>query len=174
MKNRTNLGRVPGRPLLIGLLVAVAVSGCFRGPKDYEPPSSKAKIFLPSVRHAGPEPVYSRLRWVHPPEVLPARSIPGDDSDQTVPKIKPIYQINVDNSTLEELSRIIAATAQYTSYCAPSISKQKVSINNLGTIDELAAIIARDANITVVIDHPNREVRFFGSSPQDPELLNEY
>jgi hypothetical protein len=158
----------------VALLAVLGMTGCFSGVKEYEGGKGRRTMFLPSVRSYAAEPVYARTRWVHPPEVLPARSVPGEDFSRGAAPIRPVYQMTFKDASLKEASRILAATARYTSYCAPSIEDQKVSVNNLGNIDELAAIIAKNASITVVVDHPNKAVRFLSPSESaDPQLFDE-
>lgn len=156
-----------------GVVTALCLSmtGCYYKTKDYEP-NRHEKLLLPSARSFGPEPVYSRLRWVHPPDLLPAREIPGSvDADlENVPNYRPVFQMVIKNGTLQEISRVLAATARYTSYCAPSISENKLTIESLGTIDELGQTVARKAGIKVVIDHTNHAVQFLASSENEPNL----
>jgi hypothetical protein len=63
--------------------------------------------------------------------------------------------------------------ARYSSYTAPSIAKNKISVKNLGTIDELARIIEGTAKVKVVVDHVNREVRFLAAHAEAPRLYSE-
>ncbi len=148
--------------------------GC-SGVKDYQPIPRNGGLFMPSVRTAGPEPVYARIKWVRPPEVLPQR----DEGHQTAdnlresPSFRPVFQLTVKDITLEETARVLAATARYSSFTAPSIAKDKISVTNLGTIDELARIIEGKAQVQVVVDHENREVRFLAAHKEQPRLLDE-
>jgi hypothetical protein len=153
----------------------VSAVGC-GGPKEYEPYStSQRTIFMPSVRTVGAEPVYARTRWVRPPEVLPQRDRPGavDEQLRETPSLRTVFQLSLQDVTLEETARILAATARYSSYTAPSIASEKISIKNLGTIDELARIIESKAQVQVVVDHENKEVRFLPASGQSPRLFEE-
>jgi hypothetical protein len=81
--------------------------------------------------------------------------------------------LSLKNATLEETARVLAATARYSSYTAPSIAKNKISVTNLGTIDELARIIESKARVQVVVDHENREVRFLAAHAEQPRLFDE-
>lgn len=165
------------RQTLLGTCSAavVALAGC-AGPKPYEPYANDQRtIFMPSVRTVGAEPVYSRTRWVRPPELLPQRDIPGstDVALRNTPILRTIFELSVKNATLEETARILAATARYSSYTAPSIAAEKISVKNLGTIDELGRIIESKAQVQVIIDHENKEVRFLPASAQSPKLFEE-
>jgi hypothetical protein len=84
-----------------------------------------------------------------------------------------VFQLSLKNTTLEETARVLAATARYSSYTAPSIAKEKISVTNLGTIDELARIIESKARVQVVVDHENREVRFLAAHAEQPRLFDE-
>jgi hypothetical protein len=153
----------------------VALAGC-AGPKEYEPyATSQRTLFMPSVRTVGPEPVYSRTRWVRPPEVLPQRDMPGVTEAALVnsPSLRTVFQLSLTNATLEETARVLAATARYSSYTAPSIANQKVSIKNIGTIDELGRIIEKEAQVRVIVDHENKEVRVLAAEAQSPRLFEE-
>lgn len=153
----------------------LATSGC-GGPKPYQPYSNTQRtMFLPSVRTVGPDPVYARTRWVRPPEVLPQRDIAGvtDQELKDSPSLRTVFELSIKNATLEETARILAATARYSSYTAPSIALEKISVKNLGTIDELGRIIEGKAPVHVVIDHENKEVRFLPASGQSPKLFEE-
>jgi hypothetical protein len=157
-------------------LVVVGGVGC-SGVKPYEP-NSKANrtIFMPSVQTVAPEPVYARTRWVNAPHVLPSRDKMGASESGSLgetPTLRSVFHLSLKNATLEETARVLAATARYSSYTAPSIASERISVDNLGTIDELAAIIESKARVQVVIDHENKEVRFLGGFAQPPRLYDE-
>jgi hypothetical protein len=106
--------------------------------------------------------------------VLPVREMPQSaDVSSDTPAIRPVYHLKLKGSTLEETGRVLAALARYSSYVAPSIAKNKVSVENLGTIDELARIIEREGKVTVVVDHENREVRLLSAHAEAPRLFSE-
>lgn len=162
--------------LVLASLVIFTV-GCQKGPKPWEPDSASGRtLFLPSVRAVGAAPVYSRTRWSQPPEVLPNRERPGShDSDhaQEAPGLRPVFQLSLKNTSLEEAARVLAATARYSSYTDPAIARQKISIENLGTIDELGEDIERKARIQVLVDHRRKEVRFLSATGEQPRLFSE-
>jgi len=68
---------------------------------------------------------------------------------------------------------VLAAISRYSSYTAPSIALEKISVDNLGTIDELAQIIGSKAHVQVIVDHPNKEVRFLATRGEQPRLFEE-
>ncbi len=161
---------------LIGL--GIVLAGCATGPKEYEPYSTNDRtLFMPTFRTAAPEPVYARTRWAHLPEVLPQREMPGDDKREggpdTGPALRPVFQLTLKKSSLEETARVLAAMARYSSYTDPSIAQNTFSIENLGTIDELGRTIGVKAGIQVVIDHDNKEVRFLAPAAETPRLFSE-
>jgi sulfite reductase beta subunit-like hemoprotein len=84
-----------------------------------------------------------------------------------------VFQLNLKNVSMEEAARVLAATSRYQSYTDPSIAKQKITIENLGTIDELARLIERKAQVQVVVDHAGREVRFLPATGEPPKLFSE-
>jgi len=157
-------------------ILSLSFAGC-AGVKEYEPnEKGKRTLFMPVVRSEAPEPVYARTRWVHPPDNLPNRDRPGAVEElplQTAPRLRSVFHLSLKNSTLEETARVLAATSRYSSYTAPSIAAEKVSVDNLGTIDELARIIESKAHIQVVVDHQNKEVRFLAGHTEPPKLFDE-
>ncbi|MFN4895356.1 MAG: hypothetical protein ACK5GN_05730 [Pseudomonadota bacterium] len=160
----------------LGFIIACCLmtSAC-GGVKDYQPIPKNEGLFMPSVRTVGPEPVYARTRWVRAPQVLPERDNPvaSEGALRDSPSLRPVFQLSLKNTTLEETARVLAATARYSSYTAPSIAKEKISVTNLGTIDELARIIESKARVQVVVDHENREVRFLAAHAEQPRLFDE-
>lgn len=158
-------------------LVLLCVLSACAGLKPYEPvDASRRTLFLPSVRTAAPEPVYARTRWVRAADVVPAREQYGATDQGKLgesPKLRSVFLLSLKNSSLEETARVLAAMARYSSFTAPSISSQKISVENVGTIDELARIIEGKARINVVVDHENKEVRFLAAHGEAPRLLDE-
>jgi len=113
---------------------------------------------------------------VQTPDVLPQRELPGGDArvgPNVGPAIRPVFHFAIKDATLEETARVLAALARYSSFTAPSIAKRQFSSENLGTIDELAQIIGRKAQIEVIVDHENKEVRFLAPSSEEPQLFSE-
>lgn len=151
--------------------------GCASGFKPYDPiDHTKRTIFMPSVRAVGPEPVYARTRWVYAPEALPNREREGDNEGPALrgsPRLRSVFHLALKNATLEETARVLAATSRYSSYTAPSIASEKISVDNLGTIDELAQIIGSKAHVQVIVDHQNKEVRFLAARGEQPRLFEE-
>lgn len=148
------------------LVLLVGVSGCMRGPKPYEPRQDR-KVYSIAVRQVAPEPVYKRVRQGYLPEPLPARTVRASNA----PLILPVIHLDVQDVTLEEAAKVLASSARYSSYCASSIAAQRLSLSTLGTIDELATKIARTANVQVVVDHNNHEVRFMSGSKGGTEVV---
>jgi hypothetical protein len=158
------------------LVIGLTLSGCGSTTKPFNPKSDGQRtIFMPSVRTVGPEPVYARTRWVRAPEVVPERDIPGQSNGGLgdSPSLRPVFQLSLKDATLEETARVLAATARYSSFTSPSIAADKISVKNIGTIDELARIIESKARVQVVVDHENREVRFLAVHAEQPRLFDE-
>jgi hypothetical protein len=68
---------------------------------------------------------------------------------------------------------VLAATARYSSYTASSIADENITIESIGTIDELGIEIGILAGIHVVVDHKHKEVRFLGAQPKAPKFFNQ-
>jgi len=159
---------------VLSILSASMISGC-GGVKDYQPIPKDNALYMPSVRTVGAEPVYARTRWVRPPEVVPQRESyqAAAMNMRESPSLRPVFELSLKNTSLEETARVLAATARYSSYTAPSIANDKISVTNLGTIDELARIIESKARVQVVVDHENREVRFLAAQAEQPRFFEE-
>jgi len=142
------------RIIITAALIAASAlaSGC--SSNKAERPSGKA--YRVAFRQLPPQPVYNRVGFAHLPEVVPSRDLPRTNA----PTLDPMVHLELKNSTLEEASEVLAAVSRYTSFCASTIAKQRITLNTLGTQQELADQISAEAGIKVVIDHENRQVRF--------------
>jgi hypothetical protein len=128
---------------------------------------AEEKFFGMQTRQLPPEPVYSRLRWVHPPQATGAQT-PVRRASQT--RIDPVFHLSVERVTLERLSQLLAEAARYDSYCSSLIADKIFSFNMLGTVSELAKAIEQEAGISAVVDHENRQIRFLSGSFVAPEF----
>ena len=136
------LGLVPG-------LIACA---------SQEPTGVKEReTFTIATRQLPPEKPYSMTRWVRPPQVLPPREAPVRASSSY---ISPVVHYKVTDISLKEAALVLAATTRYRSYCSSLIGDERLTLDSLGTLDELAEEIETLAGIEVVIDHDHKEVRF--------------
>lgn len=147
--------------------------GC--GPKLNPEPKSEIKLYTPRLTTTAPPPTYAKTRWVRPPEVLPQRDLPGrtQQSIQRAPSLRPIFSLSLKDVPLKEAARVLAATARYSSYTASSIADENITIESIGTIDELGDKIGILAGIHVVVDHKHKEVRFLGAQPKTPQFFNQ-
>jgi hypothetical protein len=118
---------------------------------------AKEKTFTIATRQLPPEKPYSMTRWVRPPQVLPPRTAPVRASSSY---ISPVVHYKVKDISLKEAALVLAATTRYRSYCSSLISDQRLTLDSLGTLDELAEEIETLAGIDVIIDHDNKEVKF--------------
>ncbi|MBX7139296.1 MAG: hypothetical protein K1X83_15080 [Oligoflexia bacterium] len=142
------------------LIVSLAtLAGC--AVENQWKPDQKKKIYGMSYRQHAPQPVYSRLRWVRPPEVIPAHELPGSSA----PRLTPVVHLELKNATLKQAADSLAATARYTGVCAPEVATQKISFNALGTIDELARNLGLSAGVQVAVDHDSRTVTVSSGRP---------
>lgn len=148
-------------------VAASALAGCAES--TLKPLSHKDQgpsgVYPIAFRQVPPQPVYNRLRFVQLPDVLPARELREHDA----PLLAQMVHLHLKNATLEETASVLAATSQYSAYCASTIAKKRITINSLGTVDELADQISNIAGIQVAIDHSGRQIRFLAGtiSPQE-------
>ncbi len=121
-----------------------------------KPKSKERKYYMGAVRQLAPDPVYSRLRWVQLPEPLPSKEL----APPSPFRILPVYSFDVKDAKIEDVAKLLGDTSRYSSYAASNIKEKKISIQTLGTVDEIAEAIGRKAQIDVTVDHETKEVRF--------------
>lgn len=155
------------RIVALGALFIVVCSGCASNSREWKPIPTQITYEV-AHRQLPPEPVYNRLRWVRPPEVLPARLPKSGEA----PLIKPVIEFQVRNTPLEEVAQVLAASARYGSYCASSVATQRLTLQRLGTIDEIARAIEQEAKVAVVVDHERRMVRILRSRYVSPRFFD--
>ncbi len=128
-------------------------------------PPTVPDTFMTAKRQLAPEPTYNRLRWVHLPDVMPRA---GQDKLQSTraranleqPMMFPVIHFELADGTLNEAAQMLAASSRYKAFCDPSFANNKISLEMLGTIHEIANKISGISGVEVLIDHTNREVRF--------------
>ena len=125
-----------------------------------ESEKEQREIYSIATRQLPPEPVYNPVRWVRPPQVNPDRDIDAKNA----PIILPVIHFKVENASLKEAAIVLAGTSRYRSYCASSIAKRKVTMELLGTIEELAQEISIREGIKVVVDHDSEMIRFLANT----------
>ncbi|MCB0353697.1 MAG: hypothetical protein KDD64_09240 [Bdellovibrionales bacterium] len=138
-------------------LSLVASSGCSTADTE-----SKKVPRVNRIAHSQlpPAPTYNRLRWVHAPETLPVRELQYQTAgiDQR-PLLLPVIHFEIQDKSLREASQVLAAATRYGVYCSSLVAERKVTLNSLGTVDELAAEISQQTETRVVVDHSNKEIR---------------
>lgn len=161
------------RRFLLSLGLGLVISAC--SSTSTSPPEETSELHMPSLKALAPPPTYSRTRWVRPPDVLPQRDLPGSViyKLEESPSLRPIFSLSLHKTSLGETARVLAATARYSSYTAPSIASQKISVQSIGTIDELGEKVAEIAGIHVVVDHEHKEVRFLAVQAEQPRFYHE-
>jgi len=152
-----------GFKLVVVLLVASNITACSTHEKEFEPNKDR-KFFGVAVRQLAPEPVYNRLRLVYLPEPMPSRNI----QSASYARIAPVFQFEMKGASLEQVARVLASLARYTSYTSSVIADKKITVVAVGTIDELAQVVSEKAGINVMVDHENREVRFLANGMPEP------
>jgi hypothetical protein len=129
------------------------------------------KTYHVAHRQLAPDPVYNRLRWVHLPEMYPSMLYKADEER---PRYFPVYHFSIKNRPLCHAASQLAGTARYSSYCSSILRSEKITVETLGTIDEIAeAIEAANAIVRVIVDHENREVRFLTNSVMEGQFFVE-
>ncbi len=131
---------------------------------SYKEPEPIDEYYEVPFRQLPPEPVYSRLTWSHPPQPIPA------PSQQKSPYIQPVIEFDFPGSNLKEAIQALAQTIGYRWDYPPGVASRKVSIKQVGTVDEILSEIGRQAGVRTQLDHTSRMVRVLHSntSPQLP------
>ncbi len=155
------------RFVTLTILAALCLTACStrEGPQW----SSKKKnvtTYRMATRQIPPQPVYSGTTWVRPPQMAPDRKVEASNADV----IQQIVKLDIKNRPLSEVVLILAATARYKSYCSRKIANRRLTIASLGTLGELAMEIEDKADIMVVVDHQNKEVRFLPKTGVKPNF----
>ena len=147
--------------------LSVLLAACFPMGKRWEP-TDKKKVYGASHQQLAPQPVYNRLRNVELPDVMPPAT-----AEMRGQKYMPVVHLELKTARLEEVASALASLGRYRSYCAGTIANRRVSVNALGTLEELAAEIAAQEKIEVVVDHEAREVRFLARTVSPAFTQNE-
>ena len=148
---------------------AVITIGCAPQGKEWTADETH-RVFRPAIRQLPPDPVYNRLTKVYLPEVLPTKA----EITTERPLVLPIIHLSLKEDSLDQAAKLLAQSARYNAYCSSSIASKKISLEVLGTIDELADEIAKTAAVKTVVDHINREVRFLAlADPISPTFPTE-
>lgn len=156
-----------GRYALITILAALCLTSCSTrvGPQ-WESKNKHPNTYKMATRQIPPQPVYGATTWVRPPQISPDRKVEASNADV----IQQIVKLDIKDRPLNEVVLILAATARYKSYCSSKIANRRLTISSLGTLSELAMQIEDAANITVVVDHANKEVRFLPKTDIKPNF----
>jgi hypothetical protein len=144
--------------IFVGLLVSL---GACASSKTFDPNKDR-KHYGVSVRQLPPQPVYNRLRLVYLPDPSPS----SHDYQTSSLSIKPTFEYEMNDATLEQAARVLADMNRYSSYTSSIIANNKITLATVGTIDEIAGQLAKEADIKIVVDHDNKEVRFLAKSKE--------
>ncbi len=156
------------RLALITIFATLCLTSCSSSREGPQWSSTKKRpnTYRMATRQIPPQPVYGATTWVRPPQMAPNRKVEASDADV----IQQIVKLDIKDRPLSEVVLILAATARYRSYCSSKVAKRRLTISSLGTLSELAMQIEDAANITVVVDHANKEVRFLPKSSIKPNF----
>ncbi|MCB0328497.1 MAG: hypothetical protein KDD70_02505 [Bdellovibrionales bacterium] len=147
-------------PLLLG--------GC----SSKEPIPEKEIVYRVSDRQLPPEDTYNRLRWVHLPETHPVRNLELV-KHRNRPKLLPVVHFTIEDGSICDAATMLAGLGRYSSYCSSLLKEKKISLNTLGTMEEIGLMIEEAHGISVVIDHENREVRFLSQQSAEVRFFEE-
>ncbi len=135
----------------------------------YSNKTVERKVHIFAVRQLPQPLVYNRVKTVHLASPLPSR----EKHPVSNKIITPVFQFEAEDSTLGEVVMILANTAKYSAYCDKQLENIKISLITLGTVEEIANEIEKDAGITVDVDHVNKEIRFLANHSKERLLKGE-
>ena len=130
--------------------LAVSISSVIGCTPRYQGPE-----YLMSPRQSAPQPVYNRVTFARPPEVMPPRSL----RFKNAPMMSPMIHLEVTDESMEATIKKLASLNHYRSYTAASIADKNISVDALGTVDEIADKISIEADVYISVDHANHEIR---------------
>jgi hypothetical protein len=141
------------------------LGGCGSASKEWTPHRARKYYFFP-VRQYAPDPVYSRVRAVYPPEPRQSASAP----EYSAPIIEPVFSLSVRNGVVEMAARQLAAQSGYATYCSSLVAQKSLTLVTSGSIDELARRVADTAGVVVWVDHERRALRILSDRPLPEEV----
>ena len=144
---------------LLCLVLSVACSKPDRS--ELEP---KIEYYKVTQRQSAPEPVYSRVTWSHLPAPLPNKQT------EQAPLLLPNIVFDLPNTTLAVAVEALAQAMGFRWVFPAALKAQPVSIRMEGSVHEVLAEIARQAEVDVELDVENRIVRVY-SRALAPKLL---
>lgn len=162
---RVTLGK-GASAILLAALAAFALAACSSGLQGAD---KERKTFYYPSRQVPPEPVYNRLTYVQPPQVLPDRSSANGSESM----IRPSIHLQVANSTLSHAAAALASTVGYSYFASPEIAGRPSSCNMTGSVDEIARALAEDSHTEVEVDHQARSIKFMPSIAVEPKLVED-
>jgi hypothetical protein len=161
--------RIFTKHLTIAFALIALLSACSSG--QYRPiERKKTRTDKIAFRQIPPEPTYNRLGW-SATEEMPSKEYARDDSQR--PVVSPIIQFEAKQKTLDEIALMLGAASRYRTFVASSISKRRVSLQMLGTLDEISEALERQSGAKIVVDHVLREIRVLGSGYIAPQLSSD-
>jgi hypothetical protein len=137
----------------LGVLV-----GCSNASKAGAKPPRK-QFIISSRKYAAPDS-YNRIYNVK----SPAPIIAPKQSPIIPPLLLPSIQLSVTDGSLHEVARSLGRTMGYSYYCAPSLADRLITIDANGDIDTLAEMLAREENISIIVDHNHHSIQFLSRS----------
>lgn len=134
--------------LRLALLVTTALllSACTKT-------TSKPRLELaPVTRQTAPELAYATSKWVQPEQ-----PIPGQVSNNT-PLLSPEFCLELESATLKEALHALSQSIGYGVDVPASLAGRKVSLNKVGTMEQLLDALAKQASVMARINHQTRRI----------------
>ncbi len=134
------------------IILGLCLCGCASFSKPEPEPIPQYRV---ATEQLPPEPVYGRVKIEYMPYTKPAR----ETKRAAAPVVMPELHLSVENSSLEEVASILASSARYSSFVAYELADRRLTMDAIGSLDDLAKRISRRANVDVQVDHKRHLVR---------------
>lgn len=152
-----------GLVLALSACISTGLNGCGPTSAQWKPDPQKKVVAQVSFRQLPPEPVYARQRFVQLPEPLPAMGpVPGG---RTAPIVTPILHLTLNDARLDDALNSLAKVGNFSAFSSPSVEGRRVTVNRIGTMEELVSELTTQTGASITIDNRRRELRAFLPTP---------
>ena len=111
------------------------------------------EYYYPAQKQLPAEAVYSRVTWNYLPEPIKLQS------NQKAPYLQPVISFEMPDSTLAEAIAALAQTLGYGFDYPKALGSRKISLNLVGTPEQILAEINRQAGVQGELDIKRRFVQ---------------
>lgn len=147
--------------------VLIALGGCTSPTELYDGLELPVEHYTYSTRQEPTPRVYGRMMWSQPPRPLKVSNAPSN-----APLLMPRIEIDMVDATLGEALESISQTMGYRLIYPRDVAGRKISVRQVGTLEEILEEIASQGGVGVLLDHEERVIRV-GQERTVPSLPGE-